>query len=181
MKQIASKSAIHAICFLSFMIAFPVISFGELASWLKVKYSPVQDKIESIPIQSIDKDWSKVLVLSKENQPQDVLKDLEDRERHGYRFQLEGDFNKDGEKDKALVGVYIDKAGVVGRFLLILTNAKAGVWEKTFLYKSPGESGFSILFYEKGHLSFSACMDCDDFADLIWEKGNYRLKWNSCC
>lgn len=181
MKRIASKRTIHTICFLSFMVAFPTISFEELASWLNVKYAPIQDKIESIPVEAIDKSWSKVLVLSKENQPQDVLKDLEDREQHGYRFQLEGDFNKDGEKDKAVVGIYEDKAGIMGRFLLILTKAKSGVWEKAFLYKSPGEPGFSILFYEKEHLSFSTCMDCDEFADLIWEKGNYRLKWDSCC
>lgn len=179
MGKTQSRIAICAFVVSLCLITFATVSTAGDASWLGARYTPVEDQVESIPIRQIDKSWSKVLVLTKANQPEDVLRDLERNKHYAYQFQLEGDFNGDEKRDKALVGVYVDNSGQVGRFLLILTVATPGRWKKAFLYKVPGVAGFSILRYEKGQVTFSTCMECDTFGDLIWKRGRNRISWYS--
>jgi len=152
---------------------------ADYASWLQVEYPPIEDRLESIALKKIERTWSKVLVLTKGNQPPEVLKDVERNEAYGFRFQVEGDFNKDGRKDKALVGVYRDKRGVTGRFFLVLTKTRLGAWKKAFLYTQPGKPGFGILTWDKGRVNYYQCMECGFYADLVWEEGAYKLRWSS--
>jgi hypothetical protein len=154
-------------------------STEEFASWLRVKYTPVSNHIESIPIRRIDKRWAKVLVLRMANQPPDVASAVRRNEQFGYQFEAEGDFNGDAKRDKAMVGVYENKNGEVGRFFLVLTEEKPGRWKPAFLYKIPGEPGFGILLYQRGRVSFATCMECDTVGDLLWVKGRYRIRWYS--
>lgn len=149
----------------------------EEASWQKVEYTPADRTIESISIQAIDKTWYKVLVLTKKNQPPDVLKDIQATEKYGarFQFQIEGDFNKDGVKDKALVGVYKENNGGTGRSFLVFTRTGKNSWKKVFPYKDPGKPGFGIL--SGGTIvAYTHCMECGAYSELVWSNGKYSLK-----
>ncbi|MEE9478628.1 MAG: hypothetical protein V3V71_18425 [Roseateles sp.] len=120
--------------------------------------------------------------LSKDAIPPEEIMDFEKHhEPHGYSFSKEGDFNADGKKDRALVGIYKDKFGNTGRFLLILTESSKKRWVKSFLYKSPGRAGFSILARERGYLAWYFCMECDVFSFVKWEHGTYVVVPFECC
>jgi len=148
----------------------------EQAAFLRVRYVPVEDRIDSVRVADIDRSWSRVLVLRKTNQSEEVLREVKANESFGARFSVDGDFNGDGKPDKALVGVYQEKSGATGRFLLVLTELKPGVWRKSFLAKFKGEPGFSILFVEGATIDFATCLRCDAGLRLVWARGRYELR-----
>jgi hypothetical protein len=170
------ETAIIGLLVIAMMVGGREGGGGERAAFLRVRYVPVENSIESIPVADIDRSWSRVLVLRKSNQPADVLTEVEANEGLGARFSADGDFNRDGRPDKVLVGVYEEKSGATGRFFLILTEVKAQLWRKSFLAKFPGESAFSILFVSGETVDFAACLWCDDGLRLVWARGGYALR-----
>ncbi len=157
------------------LLTMPQITLGvKYAWWLLITYEPETNQIESIPVAVIDPSWSLAEALSKEAIPPEEMIDFQKNyEPYGYSFSKAGDFNLDGKRDKALVGIYQDKSGGVGRFLLILTESQKNKWVKSFLYKYPGKAGFSILRLKDGKLGWYFCLDCDDFSSIEWENGKY--------
>jgi len=147
------------------------------AWWLLIRYQPDGTNILSIPISEIDPSWSFADPLSKKDAvPPEELDDFErNYESDGFSFSKDGDFNADGKRDRAVVGVYKDKSGQTGRFLLILTEVQRNKWVKSFLHKNPGEARFSILRVEDGHLVWYFCMGCDIYSPVKWEKGRYKV------
>jgi hypothetical protein len=146
------------------------------AWWLLITYEPETKHVESIPVADIDSSWTLAEPLSKEAIPPEEMNDFEKYyEPDGYSFSKEGDFNADGKRDRAVVGIYKDKSGGVGRFLLILTEAQKNKWVKSFVFKNPGKAGFGILREEKGRLAWYLCMDCDILSFVKWENGKYVL------
>ena len=85
--------------------------------------------------------------------------------REGFAFEKDGDFNGDGRPDRALAGVYRDKAGRTGRFLLVLER-QGDKWRKAFLHTEPGTPGFSIVTGPPGEVHWGTCMECDAGAVL---------------
>lgn len=161
------------------IFASPVTA-RSIAWWVTAEYKPAETRIEGVPVETIDPSWSKVLVLNKKNCCQGDSNKLDElKEDKEAVFSLEGDFNKDGTKDKIIVGVYRDKADQEGQFLLVLTRYKRG-WGKVFLRSTFGKPGFSILapYKEKGKYitQWAFCIGCDDFVVLLWEDGQYKIK-----
>ena len=101
-----------------------------------------------------------------------------DRHRNGACILcFDGDYNRDGRRDRAAVGVYQTRAGKQGRFLLIVTETSADRWQKTFLRAEPGDPGFSLLSLEPaGRLGWWSCMECDNWTELVWADTAYVLK-----
>jgi hypothetical protein len=153
---------------------------AQYAAFLTVQYPPLAQQLESMPVTALDPSWTHVSILTKGNQPPDVLREVEALgEPYGARFEVAGDFNRDGNTDRALVGVYRDIHGGTGRFLLILTRNTANSWKSAYLLAIPGEPGFSILYERKtasggSHIIWSHCMSCDSFATVRWENGAYK-------
>jgi len=163
---------------LAFFLAPQIGLVVTYAWWVVIVYEPDGTSIHSIPISEIDPSWSFADPLSKKDAvPPEELDDFEKNyESDGFSFSKEGDFNADGKRDRAIVGVYKDRAGKTGRFLLILTETQRNKWVKSFLYKNPGKSGFSILHMEAGHLVWYFCMGCDIRSSVTWEKGRYKVR-----
>lgn len=143
--------------------------------WVTERYQPAQNKIQSIPVKQLDKTWVKASPLTKEKLSEDAVLRLGGEP--SYQFEVEADFNKDGRRDRAMVGVYEDASGAKGRFLLILTEEGRGAWKKAFLEKVPGDPGFSVLVYEEGgSLGWVDCFECDaELGDLMWDGTKYSL------
>jgi hypothetical protein len=94
-----------------------------------------------------------------------------------FGFCLTRDFNGDGRRDRAAVGAYRTRAGIQGRFLLIISEIGPGRWQKALLHAMPGDPGFSILSLDRtGGLSWWTCMKCDNWAELVWADSQYVLK-----
>jgi hypothetical protein len=108
--------------------------------------------------------------------PQEAASDPSSLADPAFGFCFDGDFNTDGRRDRAAVGVYQAHSGEQGRFLLVLTESTPGRWEKAFLGASPPEPGFSVLWRQRGGVIWAFCMECDTFVDLVWTGTGYVLR-----
>jgi hypothetical protein len=146
------------------------------AWWLLIEYEPETTQVESIGVSELESSWVLAEALTKAAVPPEELDDFQKNyEPDGYKFSMEGDFNADGKRDRAVVGIYKDKSGKGGRFLLIVTEATRGKWVKSFLSPAPGRSGFSILRMEGNELVWYLCMGCDISSTLKWNGRSYEL------
>lgn len=163
-----------------------------------IKYAPTMEAIEGIPVNQIDKSWSRALILTDNNFTgcldlnkipflgEEEKKEVVSMKKYDSFFSREGDFNKDGARDKALVGVYLDKSGQLGNFLLVITETTFKKWRKDFLVKIPSEKLaethfclFSILSGDKHNLvQWSSCIGCDIYYILTWNNGKYNLEYS---
>jgi hypothetical protein len=89
----------------------------------------------------------------------------------------------DGDRrpERAVVGVYRDRAGLTGRFLLILATDAQGRRRKKALFAEPGSPGFSALFVWDKKLHWVFCLECDSTCAIVTERTNWTLDCESCC
>jgi hypothetical protein len=142
-----------------------------------VQFVPAADSTLSLPVSRIDSTWSKATVLTREMMPRQARAEPGVLAETTFGFCLTGDFNADGRRDRAAVGVYRTRAGVQGRFLLINTEISPDRWQKAFLHSMPGDPGFSILSLDRtGGLIWWTCMKCDNWSELVWADSQYVVK-----
>lgn len=154
----------------------------EYAWWVNIEYEPGKTEILNIPLSDLDANWAFAEPLSiAAVPPEDLQVFKRDTAASGYSFTKQGDFNLDGRQDKAIVGIYKEKNGAGGRFLLVLAEAENNKWIKSSLLKSPGKAGFSILSIDNGTLAWYFCMECDALSFVKWEKDKYVLVPFDCC
>jgi hypothetical protein len=148
------------------------------AWWVRIEFLPVHKQIRGIPVQQLDSSWHLASELTKEAIPKEVLYETgaDIMRESEMSFSRSGDFNHDGAEDLALIGVYQDKAGKRGSFILILTKDQAGNWQKSFL-RYLGKPAFAALS-KNDPMEIWFCMMCDQGVHLIWEKlkGEYTIK-----
>ena len=148
-----------------------------LTWWLTARFTAVADSVLSLPISSIDSAWSAATVLTREIMPAEAREDRMALRSPNFGFCFERDFNRDGHRDRAAVGVYRTRRGARGRFLLILTEASAGHWQKVFLDTAADDVGFSALSVGRGDtLGWWFCMACDSWTQVVWADTGYLLK-----
>lgn len=148
-----------------------------LAWWLTVQFVPAADSILSLPVSRLDSNWAKATVLTPGMMPRQARADPGVLADTTFGFCLNGDFNRDGRRDRAAVGVYRTRAGAQGRFLLINTQINPDRWQKSFLHVMPGDPGFSILSLDRtGGLSWWTCLKCDNWSELVWADSQYVVK-----
>jgi hypothetical protein len=151
------------------------------AWWLTARFAPQDVAIEAIPVRELDPSWVAASALKAAVLPAQASSAGESVEAHGGAFEVSSDFDRDGRIDRALVGVYKTDSGDVGRFLLVLTVGKRGMWSKRALFKQQGEAGFSVLFLQRGRLVWGFCMECDSSCDVTPQRRAWTLKCESCC
>jgi hypothetical protein len=167
-------------------VAVVIIALGstgssQLAWWLTARFVPQDLSVEGIPVRELDRDWVAASVLKAAALPGEASAAGESVEEHDAAFEVSQDFDRDGRRDKALVGVYKTGAGQLGRFLLVLSTGKGGKWSKRALFKQSGEAGFSALWQQRGQLIWAFCMDCDSLCEVTPRRGVWKLKCESCC
>ncbi len=144
------------------------------AWWITVRFRPNGDSIAGIPIRSVDSTWTGALALNRAVLPPEAQRDPSSLADSLVAFTLDGDFNRDGAPDRALVGVYQTAAGATGRFLLILT-LRGKRWQKADVLKEPGDPGFSVLTVHGDTLSWWDCMECDFGFEVAWNGHEYAV------
>ena len=147
------------------------------AWWLRIKFVPRANAIRGIPADQLDPSWYRVSELRRGLIPQDLVSGKEGGLAWNPNFAVEGDFNGDGRPDHALIGVYEDKNGKFGNFLLILTRASDGKWEKAYLKSFEGNQGPIDLSWNGKTLKLLFCASCD--ADLWIEWNQDKAQYDS--
>jgi len=150
-----------------------------VAWWSRIEFAPVHKEIRGVPVHQLDSSWRLASELCKEAIPSELLLEwgTDIMQESDSSFFLYGDFNKDGVEDLALVGVYENKSGERGSFVLILSKDNQGRWHKSFL-EYLGKPGFTALSKKNDSIEVWFCLECDFGALLIWdtETRKYLLK-----
>jgi hypothetical protein len=146
------------------------------AWWVTAKFEANDMVIESIALRDIDSAWIAASPLRESalgpaaSEPGESLKD------HDAAFEMEGDFNRDGRRDKALVGVYRSEGGEAGGFLLILSRNATGRWTKAIVFKNPGGRFSALTTAVEGRLRWAFCLECDGVCDVVPTLGGWNLE-----
>ena len=144
------------------------------AWWLEAKFSADHTTYEGIDVSTIDPNWSRFTALSYELLPAEAKDDLAWMRKGGFTFVKEGHLGSKRFVDRAVVGVFEDRSGKGGRFLLVLRKDTAGAWRKLFLHQEAGDLGFSVLVTKGSKIYWGTCMQCDEFRKLVINaKGAY--------
>lgn len=145
------------------------------AWWLRANFVPTETVYDSLPVSAINKDWVRITILSYASLPSEAKEDLDWMHRDGFRFVVDDYFKRAGLSDRELCGVFEDRAGHRGRFVLVLEKPTGGAWRVAYLHKEVGESGFSILIRRSEGLFWGTCMQCEEFSRLRIEHGAFHL------
>ena len=165
----SSRRALAGLCF----ALLPSAACAEMAWWLTERFTPAQTSYEGLAARDLHPAWERFSVLNEAMLPAQAKPDLAWMKKEGLSFTREGDFNRNGRRDRAVVGVYVDTAGRLGRFLLVLEQ-NGGRWRKAFLSTDPGEPGFSVLS-GRNEVYWSPCMECDIGSRLKPRANTYVL------
>lgn len=148
------------------------------AWWLRIEFRPVHQTIRGIPVRNLDSNWIRATELKKSYIPKDLLFEFgrDGMAENHLEFARSGDFNKDGNPDEALVGVYEDRQGVRGGFILILSQ-RGHKLEKIYLEEWPGNPVFVALGRNGDNLLVWSCMECDSAQELGWDRKRGCFQW----
>ena len=151
--------------------------------WVSWRIPPVDSAIEGIPVRQFDSTWTAATALASVTPPPGTLDTAGTFRMLGARFSMDGDFNRDGRPDRALVGTYRADDGEEGRFVAIVTRTESGVWEKAWVYTLPGAAAFSALIEGPRAIepTWIECMECDTSTDIRWRRTQYDAIVHSCC
>ena len=138
-----------------------------LEAWLRVEFPATETSYQGVDISALEPRWQKIGVLSYGVLPSDANDDIGWMRKEGFAFVKEGNLGAKGFVDRAVVGVFKDRSGNGGRFLLVLRKEPSGAWKKLFLHQEPGERGFSVLVARGGKLYWGTCMQCENFRRLV--------------
>ena len=142
------------------------------AWWLDIKFKPTQRSLSGVPLERFNKEWAYgELLTSIDLAPK--ISSIEFKEFKASRFAFEKcvDLNRNGRRERIVVGVYERPNGVQGRFVAI--------FEKNKLIETlaeEGAAGFSALLVDKGEVYWYFCMQCGSGYKLIWRDKNYFLE-----
>ena len=150
-----------------------------LTWWSLSVAAPGGTEIEGLPLRALDPSWVGATALRPEMFPAESRTHGFATER-GATWNLLVDLDRDGRHERAIVGVYQDRKGGTGRFLLILRETESG-WKKRALFKQPGEASLSVVFLPDGALAWAACVECDTLCGVNTRTRPWTLECDSCC
>ena len=150
------------------------IAMRDPASWPTMTFVPSGTEIDSIPVALIDSTWVLATPLAERMlPPHDSTGPFALADSVG--FQFDGDFNGDDVLDRARVGVYRDRDGNEGSFLVILSRPDSVHWSPAFVATEPGEPRFSVLVNDRAGLIWAECMTCGRWRPVFWSEGRWTL------
>jgi len=138
------------------------------AWWLRASFNPAGTEVRGIPVAQIKKNWCKATEFTRELMPKkEMAEEGSDKlmDEVGLSFSTEGNFDRSGTKQVALVGVYQTCAGQKGSFLLVIDKDTNKV---RFVDATPAKTQFAVLAPDRKDIVILYCMECDNGATLRW-------------
>ena len=148
---------------------------GAAAWWVTVRVEPKSATYDGAAVDTLTTPLKALTLLSCQGSVVTFTPEqCADVKKNGARFEVVGDFNKDGTTDIARVGVAELQSGGLVRVLLIGPKGRS---KQHQIFKMP-ENGFSAL-YGEGPVTWYQCMACGNGAEIKWnaKKGRYFLDW----
>src|ERR1700730_2440892 len=174
-------------CVLVFTVAAaraeqPFMTLDEKSSgawWVAAEFHTFTAAVRGIPAHKIRKSWCKATELRKDLLPKEIVIDQNGGgdPMEGHSFSLEGSFDGTGSKQVALVGVYEECSGKTGHFFMILDQPAVGRFKVRFLSSAQDPHPFAALTIEDKTITIWACLDCDNFASLKWNRKRRKFVW----
>jgi hypothetical protein len=130
----------------------PIVQQPTEAWWLQAVFPVNNMGYNSLKTKDISPEWTKMSVLSYGSLPAEAASDLSWMHKDGFVFETENFFGRHGVTDKEICGVFQDKSGRQGRFLLVLEKSDPGSWKVAYLHEERGTAGFSIIVRKAGKL-----------------------------
>jgi hypothetical protein len=127
---------------------YPAGYTGPKSTKQTIYIEPTQENIVSIPVKDIRPNWSRATLLTEELFPdKSALK--------GYLpsdslLEKQGDFDRDGKIEKAIIGTYRTIDDKFGSFLLILEPIGPESWRVEYVDNEESVAGVSFLWPEDG-------------------------------
>lgn len=149
------------------------------AWWLRAKFNPIHKEVRGLPVNIIDGTWRYATELRKEYIPPEYLvrNGADSMQENNSSFSVLRDYNNDGRKELAVVGVYSSADNQYGRFLLILDKNRKDEWRKSYLRKWPGDTRYlAISTLSDDDLNIWFCMYCGHGVSFTWDKANEKYK-----
>jgi hypothetical protein len=154
-----------------FVVVSPVP--GYQAWWLRTEFRPFGTEVRGIPVGQIRSTWCKATEFRRELFPKELDADIADAS-----FTVDGNFDRSGMAQSALVGVYETCAGERGSFLLVLASPSNATPVVRFVHEWPGDRQFTVISRRRDNsIEVSHCMDCDDLSTLKWSRSQRRFTW----
>jgi hypothetical protein len=152
------------------------------AWWVTATFEPRAELVEGLPVRDLDGSWVRASVLRTTDLPAEAQEKREGPEAYGFSLALETDLDGDGNAERAVVGVFRDRSGEAGRFLLILGRSKPGAqWTKRALFSETGIAGFSAIAVKGRTLHWVTCFDCDTGCEIQYRWWRFRTHCYTCC
>jgi len=152
---------------------------GGGAWWVVAEFRPFTTEVRGIPVNKIRKSWCKATELRKDLLPKEIVIDQNggSDSMEGYSFALEGNFDGSATKQIALVGVYEECSGKTGHFFMILDQPVVGRTKVRFLSSAQDPHPFAALTVDDKTITVWACLECDYFATLKWDRKRRKFVW----
>lgn len=140
------------------------------AWWEQVHFDPQLNQLDGKKATDFNADWVAASFLSKAQ----LKKQISFDEYRGFiqsfmSFEKTLDMSNNGQDEIVRVGVYLDKHQQRGSFLAIMENGKV-----VRVFSDAGRGPFSALMVDRGQIRWYHCMDCRDYADLLWSGNSER-------
>lgn len=151
---------------------------GSEAWFLRERYEAQGKFILGVSIEKIDQSWADAEILSLEKLCQEGRAEMPNRPE--YSFQADYDIDRDGINEKLAVGIYKDRAGHSGRFLVALKPSSNGALMPFGVVKADEPRFTAIVKGKDGEPVWAFGIDSSDAATIAWNKGVLEAKyWGS--
>jgi hypothetical protein len=145
------------------------------AWWLQAVFPVRNTGYDSLKAEYINVAWTKMSVLSYASLPNIASPDLSWMHKEGFTFETDNFFRRPSVTDKEICGVFEDKSGRQGQFLLVLEKSGSDSWNVAFVHEERGTAGFSVFVRKSGKVYWGTCLQCDEFGQLFLKDGKYSL------
>ena len=141
-----------------------------------IKLSPKESELYGIPVKTINPEWHLASISSNDTLPAEAKAVLE---KMSSSFELDKDINKDGVKEKLVVGVFETDQHNQGHFLLILKSDKTNKWNVQSIFTHDSKATFSVINNqaEEPVWNFYSTEGDQDYAVIQYKNGKIALEW----
>ena len=150
-------------------------AFSGNAWWVDFRYIPTSNTMFGVEAEKINKEFSHVEIFTCKSIKYFNPDQCKEVKRNNSKFELVGDFNNDGVQEIWNVGIAKLSNGNYAH-TVIIRNEKSKNIEQVITVKVK-QPRFSILSKYYGALKLFFCMECGDYAEIIWKNNKWVLKW----
>jgi len=161
--------------YLFVLVTFSSVAEVNRAWWVVYIYEPKSSSFLEYSASEIHRDIILIDIYTCNSMKYFTPDQCGEIKRNNAQFEIHGDFNKDGGGEVWNVGIAKFKNGNFAHTVIVRNKATNKIEQVlTVENKKPK---FAILSEYKGSINLFFCMECGDFAKIVWNGNKWVLKW----